>query len=333
MTRNRVRSIDELFERQAPAARAISGADHSSFTGVTSRVEQQEGVACTYGLAYWNGDIAYDDGTRATLREMFDKAGQQHDFQTLVGFRHALRVVLHENSHMLARAGTEWSHGMDEYQTAAGKALEEGVTEGWSFDNLSRYITELGIDEIAPGINDVEGVRLYPQYYPAAAKLCEGLGEFSGRDAAEVMTELNTAQPRDKWRAAVDVLWDNSGMPDRFVGPDAAETKAEFASVLRAEFGNLKNLEGRPYADQVKASAEAGRRAVETVVKRIRKLERAVPPLVGPNAARSVRTDPSTRLWTTGSPPLRATTPPRLGRRAAAPGWRGAARGGEQHRG
>lgn len=332
MTQNRVGSMNELFERQAPAALAISGADHSSFSGVTGRVEQQEGVACTYGLAYWKGDIAYDDSIRATLEEMFDKAGRQHDFQTLVRFRHALRVVLHENSHMLARDGTEWSHGKDEYQTAAGKALEEGVTEGWSFDNLSRYITELGIDEVAPGINDVEGVRLYPQYYPAAAKLCEGLGEFSDRDAADVMAELNNAQPRDKWRAAVDVLWNNSGMPDRFVGQAAAETRAEFASVLRAEFGNLKNLEGRAYTDQVKASAEAGQRAVETVVKRIRKLELAVPPRSGPNAARSVRTDPSTRLWTSGSTPPRTTTPPRLGLGAAGSGWRGAARGGGQHR-
>ena len=325
------RSLQELFERQASAARAISGADHSSFTGVTTRVEQEDGVACTYGMAYWNGDIGYDDSTRATLQEMFDTAGQQHDFDTLVRFRHAVRVVLHENSHLLAGPNTEWSHGTEEYQTDAGKALEEGVTEAWSFDNLSRYITELGLDEIAPGINDVEGVRLYPQYHPAATRLCEGLAEFAGRDAADVMTDLNNTQPGDKWRTAVDLLWNNSGMPDRFSGRDADETKAEFAAVLRTEFGNLKHLVGRPYAEQAKASAEAGERAVATVVKRIRKLELAVPPR-GEDPARAMRTDPSTRLWASGSAPPRRTSPPRLGHGVPAPGWRGAARGGGQHR-
>lgn len=328
----RVRSVEELFAAQASAAVAISGADHSSWSGRTGVVAQQEGVSCTYGLAYWNGDIAYDDTTRATLREMFDTAGQQHDFATLVRFRHALRVVLHENSHMLARPNTEWEHGRDEYQTAAGKALEEGVTEGWSFDNLSRYITELGIDEIAPGINDVEGVRLYPQYHPATAKLCEGIGEFTGRTGAEVLTELNNASARDKWLTAVGMLWEHSGMPDRFAGRDAEETRAEFAAELRNEFGNLKNLEGRGYDAQVQASREAGQRAVATVVKRIRKLEAAVPP-------RAAQPNGIVKLWTSGTTPLRQVGPPRLGQGAAGTTRRGtghgAVRGGHhpgQHR-
>ena len=308
-----VRSLAELFERQAEAAVAISGADLSSFTGKTLRVEDadDESLRCAYGLAHPNGDIAYDDRVRRRLEQMFATAEQHHDPETLVRFRNALTVVLHENAHLLARTGTTWRDGNPEYGTPAGRALDEGITEGWSFANLDRYITELGIDEIAPGIHDVVGWRQYPQYHPAAQKFCEALGEHAGLDGATVMTMLGNVNPSDKWRVATDLLWNNSGLPQRFAGPPAAEQKADLMTELRQEFGHLALLEGRSLEHITQASAAAGRRAVDTVVRQIRSLERHVPPPPGlDDRARTAAAQP----WMTGTAPFTGVRAPVTGR-------------------
>jgi hypothetical protein len=70
---NHVSSYQELKDRQAHAAVAISGAHHSSWNGHQFVVDPREEYS---GIARWEGSIGYkDDRVNEPLREMFEYAG------------------------------------------------------------------------------------------------------------------------------------------------------------------------------------------------------------------------------------------------------------------
>jgi hypothetical protein len=358
-----VRSYEELVRRQAEAAVAISGAHHSSWNGDVDPLTADERAEGVQGLAFWDGSIAYnDEKVVEPLREMFVRAGRQQDPATLLRYRDALRVVLHENSHLLATHRSSWSDGEHEYQTPAGKALEEGVTEGWSFAHLNDYIDELGLERIAPGIKAVEGRRAYPQYNPAVKELCDGIGAAASMDGDEVLRRLNVVHPRDKWRVAVDLLWQSSELPNWFHGVDAMRMKADILSDLRKEFDKLAALTPRTYSDQAIESSQIGKRAVAAATDRVRKLEAVMPPAFGarpgpdlmrraaasegparhrgdpdrPGGARSQAYDEAARAIAlgTGTAPLHSARPPEPGLHDQPPKQprRGAARDPGQQR-
>jgi hypothetical protein len=271
-----VRSYEELVARQAEAALRLSSADHSSWNHRVVPTTDEDKAAGDRGIAGWDGTIRYDEQqVAATLREMFERAGQRHDAKTLLRYREALRIVLHENSHLLAAAGTEHCEARELFRNPTVRALDEGVTESWSFAHLDDYIDELGLEVIAPGIKDVQGRRAYPQFNPAAKTLTDGIGRLANLDGDEVLRRLNVVNAADKWAVATELVYRSSRLPEllRGRGHEAELAKLHISDAMRGRFADLGKLADREWADQAIDSARAGTEAVAAATAKVRELE------------------------------------------------------------
>ena len=70
--------------------------------------------------------------------------------------------------------------------------LEEGVTEVYSHDNLNRYIDDLGLEEVAPGIKDADAAVADKKYLPAAQNVADTIGRNSGLESARRSVDLKS---------------------------------------------------------------------------------------------------------------------------------------------
>ncbi|HZX05261.1 hypothetical protein [Kribbella sp.] len=278
-----VRSFDELMARQADAAIALSGAHHSSWRrgqlGPTRKVDR----GIVLGTADWDGTLRYDHGEVVKpLREMFARQGRQLAAEDLVRYRSALLVVLHENTHMLAPEGRDNGDREDRdtplSPDAARMALEEGATEAWAYRNLDRYIDELGLEDVAPGLNSVTAISRYQHYLPAADILAERIGERSGAGRDELLRQLNCELSDRKWRVVTEHLYQSSNLPELVPPGDVRRVRGELNQAMRAAFSSLTDLETmmpvRSRATQSAALGEAayyeGLRAVARIEERYR---------------------------------------------------------------
>src|SRR4051812_15379179 len=178
-----------MMAAQARAAVTVSGAHHSSWNGKLGVTDPDKKVN---GSVSWDHTINYSDSAVTTpLKDMFKNA-RVHNQDPLVlrSYREAVKTVHHENTHALAAEGTEHADGKAAYQDPSVQALEEGITEIHSYDNLNAYIDEMGLEEIAPGIKAAEARSTYPHYTPAARRFTEGLGRATGVEPAEVARRL-----------------------------------------------------------------------------------------------------------------------------------------------
>ena len=254
-----VRTLADLKRRQAEAAVAISGADHSSWNGREGVVDPAAGHS---GKATWDGTIEYkDDRVNEPLREMLRQAGHYNQPpEDLRTYRRAVQTMLHENSHLLAQRGARHADGMQAYQTEANKALEEGVTDAWTLDHLDDYIDELGLDRVAPGIKDVAQDRpAYPQYVPAARQFAASLGRRTGLSGDEVLRRMNNQTVNTKFETAAAMLHDASPLARLETGRQRDESIRRIADAMRPHFAGLHEV---PKDDRLRRqSAVAGAQA------------------------------------------------------------------------
>jgi hypothetical protein len=333
MSGNEVTTYAELKRRQADALVAISGADRTSWNHHEFVVDPSETIS---GVARWNGSIGYkDERVNEPLRQMFQYARHYgQDAETLTGYRDALKTMLHENSHLLAQRGGHHRDGEAAYQTRAGKALEEGVTEAWSHRHVDQYIDELGLDRIAPGIRDAQtGRPAYPQFVPAAQTFSDAIGRRTGLSGDEVLTRLNRQTVDTKFETAAAILYDASDLPKLENGRQRQESIRRIADAMRPPFEDLADL---PKDDRLRRqSALAGTEAERSASAEVRAItgERRSG---GPQAERQV-TERGThqsgqsqspqladtlRIGLGGSPPLGSTRRldgDRLGSRRGSP--------------
>ncbi|MFC0624947.1 hypothetical protein [Kribbella deserti] len=232
--------VEEILRRQAEVAVALSGADHSSFSG-----KVLESVNGPLGAAHWNGDMELNvPRVIDQLNQMYATAGQQHDERTLWFYKDTIDTLLHENSHMLSGPGTEHVAGAQAYQTGSGTALEEGVTEAWTKAHLNEYIERLGVDKIAPGIKEVSIGNAYPQYTPAAQAFATGLGADTGLGQDEVLRRLNGVNAAEKWPMAARMAFEASDLPQRLPAVEHETTRNRIEQAMRAELEPLRGLTG-----------------------------------------------------------------------------------------
>lgn len=274
---NPVRSFRELMKRQARAALAVSGAEQSHWNGRVRTPRKRR----ARGVAGWDGSLTYSyERIKRPLREMFRQAGRQHDEATLLELRRALRTVLHENAHLLSRRGADRRAAAREYTSFAAEVLEEGISEAWAYDRLNEFIDELGLEQIAPGIRDVEDPPImYARYHPAARELAAGVGERIGISAAEMLDRLNREDASGKWEVLTDALFESSDLP-RLVPPAGhADVKAQIRAVLQEQLERVADLTGQNAAGEKRArylvtqSALVGQDAYRAADELIRGLE------------------------------------------------------------
>ncbi|MEV4266535.1 hypothetical protein [Kribbella sp. NPDC049584] len=268
----KVTSFRELMREQATAAVQVSGANHSSWNGrFGAPIPQQSELG---GTANWDNSISYNPRhVDEPLQDMFRNARVHNQGKSeLRRYRDAIRVVLHENVHLLASEGREHSQSYAAMANGPGvRQFEEGVTELYAHQRLDAYIDELGVDQIAPGIKQVKSPMVYKQVTPAVEGFAETVGRQSGVQRDELIGRLAVVPADQKFRVAAEAIYDNSKLPG-LIPPDQREQAVgQIARAMGAEFSKVSQLPKSADADTrrtvgIDAAAEGSK-----VVSRLKK--------------------------------------------------------------
>jgi hypothetical protein len=270
-------SFTELMRFQHVAAVNISGAGKSCWSGRlgdTSTVEAEAGWV-VLGIAPEDNSLLYHkDLVLRPLQDMFEHQGQELDERTLLRYRHALAIVLHENTHLLAPAGADVakSHALMRASSAVN-AYTEAVKEAYSHGNLDRYILELQLDKVAPGIENVVTAAKYPNYTPAGQAMAHGLGRLSGLGSDEVLRRLAVVTPSALWAETATMTFRSNDLHHLLSGRDASVARFEIESAMKRQFARLEDIKEGPLISLRGKSFAVGRQAFkagEAVCDRIR---------------------------------------------------------------
>ncbi|GAB2665506.1 hypothetical protein [Kribbella swartbergensis] len=267
----KVTTYQQLMAEQARSAVRVSGAHHSSWNGRVGVAAPERKVR---GAVAWDHTIEYsNEKVTAPLKEMFANARvYNQDAETLRSYREAVKTVFHENTHLLAAEGTEHKDGKAAYQDPSVRALEEGVTEVYSYDNLNRYIDDLGLDEVAPGIRTADANPSYSQFTPAARRFTEAIGRDSGLDSEEVVRRLAVVNPDQKFRVAAELLYDNSELPGMVPDQEREAAVRRIEAAMKPAFAGIDNLSRTDDGTLRRQSAKAGAAAARAGQDEIRNL-------------------------------------------------------------
>lgn len=265
-----VTSYDELMARQAGAAVRVAGASQSSWNGVVRPMPPEE--APHRGLARWDGTIHYSDRRVSYhLQAMFHGRGRPQSAKTLQTYRDALKVVYHENIHLLTADGTSHAQGSAAYQRPAGRVLEEGVTEAYTQATLNDYIKELGLEEVAPGISSVREPVAYPHYVAAAETFAGAIGRRTGSNGTEVLRRMAIVNTAEKFRVAAELVYSASDLPGRVPETERAAAVQRIEDAMKSPFARVDALKADKPADLV-AAAAAGAAADHAAYQEVRSL-------------------------------------------------------------
>ncbi|MFI6681660.1 hypothetical protein [Kribbella sp. NPDC050470] len=234
-------SPDDLLARSAPAAVAISGADQSAWNGEI--VQTTDGVL---GLAHWDGTLYLGDGILDPLRQMYERAGQTQPVTDLISYREALATLLHEHAHFLGPAGASQEAARGAFIQPGSRQLEEGIAEAWAQDHLDEFLIRLGVDEVAPGIHDVESTGYYPAFVPAIRILTTDLETRAGLDQGEVLNTLNRQTAEGQFPLLVGLLYNSTCLPDLDTPTQATSTRNRLELLLREGLSHLDTYQLHP---------------------------------------------------------------------------------------
>jgi hypothetical protein len=261
-----VEFFQDLMNRQAEAAIAVTGAPATMWTGrYSSRTQQvQFDLGTQIAMVTWDGDIEYDaTAVIQPIWRMCRWAGRTIEDYHLRLIKEAFRHVLHENLHAVNKPGRTVRDQKEAFQNPANRALEEGLTELAARRFLNDYLRELGVVDLAPGIltANAPAEGTYPHFVPAVEVLVERLGERTGLGEEEILRRLVTIDSESRWQVIGDLLFDAEGLAE--VVPEARHdmVKRRLVSGLRQPFHHLAELKGS-IEEISNASAAAGYQAL-----------------------------------------------------------------------
>lgn len=273
-------SLEELLERQADDARALSGARSSAWNGRVGwlpAVERPQPRAVV-GLADWDGTIYYDRAyVQRPLQALFSRAGDLESHE-LWHAKNALAVVLHENCHLLA------SDPEDHQLTRASWSLplvmlEEGSTELFAQSRLDAYVRRLGLDRLAPGLTEVEAEASYPLFVPAVRTLTQGVGRLTGQTGPEVLRQVICEAGAKKFQTLGGIVLTGSGVAARIPERDREAAAAGISDAVREAFGDVARLGfSLPLHTSLQLSRRTGREALRRILLELETLDAHYPP-------------------------------------------------------
>ena len=255
-----VASFAQLMAEQAQVAVRLTGADHTSWNRVWDVLEAD---SRWWGLACRDNSLRYHpEHIVESLQTMFDRAGEQHGDWTLQRYKEAIRVILHENIHLLAARGTSHSTGMDAYkEQPAHEVVEEATTELATQILLDRYIAELDLERIAPGISEASTPPPYGEYRPAVERFANAVGARIELSGDEVILRMAVVNAEDKFRVAAELLYDKT-LSDVMPAQARAGAVAEIEAAMKPAFASIHGYDPNDPLD-VKMSALAGLQAFQ----------------------------------------------------------------------
>ncbi|MET9270339.1 hypothetical protein [Kribbella sp. NPDC003557] len=274
----------------------------------------------------WNGTIQYHPlDVIEPLQDMFDRAYLQHDEETLDRYREALRTVFHENIHLLAGAGTSLAFPLDEYEGRAYKVFEEGVTERATQNELNRFIDELDLERIAPGIKDVQAPHAYAAYIPAVDAFSAAVGADVDLEPAEVIHRMAVVNTAEKFRVAAELLY-TKHLSQLVPETAKADAISRIAEAMHGPIAAVYDYDKNDPSD-LRMAGLAGRSAVRKAGDEIQKIANHW------SANQDLRRALDAGLGATTAPGRTHPTPHHDSRAAHSPAEGGAAQGGPEQGG
>lgn len=222
---------------QTPVARSaveMSGADYSSWGGRVELTDAASGQAWTNGLVAYGWDTVIDP-----IRQMYEQQGQQHDPWTLMRFKEAWRVVLHENYHFVAPWGQAHSDLALVADDHAAIGLEEAVTELCTQLTLNELVDRHGLEQVAPGIRQVPVFTDYPAYVPAVQLLADEAGHLTARRPEAILRDLNVRSASHKYDRLAEIVIEGTGISSRIPVGDREACRRTLADRVHAKMQAL----------------------------------------------------------------------------------------------
>lgn len=247
-------SLEELLARSGQVAVEVSGAGQTAWNG-----QVVETVGEVLGLAHWDGTLYLDsECILDPLRHMYAHAGEIQPLPVLVQYRESLATLLHEHAHFLGPAGATQEAARGAFTRPGSRQLEEGVAEAWAQDHLNEYLTRLGVDKVAPGIEDARGGGYYAAFVPAVRILAADLESRGDLQPGEVLRALNQQTAEGQFPLLTTLVYNSTRLPD--LEPSGTGTRDHLETILREGFAHLDTYELAPAglaADQSRATTAA----------------------------------------------------------------------------
>jgi hypothetical protein len=102
----------------------------------------------------------------------------------------SMHTCLHEHAHLIVPAGRTYAENALAYAKWPVHVIEEGTTEAWAQDNLSRFLQHH--ERLAPGLSaHAADTRSYATFVPAMRQIAQNLGGRLGITGREVIAALN----------------------------------------------------------------------------------------------------------------------------------------------
>jgi hypothetical protein len=172
------------------------------------------------------------------LRAAFSarESGTALDADGVVALRDATATTVHEGAHLIDRDGSAPDgHPVCD---APAIALDEGLVEQWTHDNLDDVIYEAGLDRDLPELIGHVSENVYPAYTSATRSLLEGIAPLTGRKPEELATELMATERSQRWNqmAGLAIAYD-------IHGDATAEDRAGLANGMRLQFSRAQEIQ------------------------------------------------------------------------------------------
>jgi len=279
--RGRFSSYQDFIDGQFEVARSVVGAERGDWNGKVGATPYLGPDKIPMGASLSDGTMLLNQThVSYPLQSVFENPGIERSEDERVRIRNALKTVFHEDNHLMARAG---SRSRKEATSTLGnpgvRELEEGVTEAYAYSNLDRFIGAAGLDEVVPGIDEVEADGSYSNLAPAANALAQGIGTRTGLGTNKVLEQMTRVHHEEKWDVATDLMYDSSRLRDVLRGQERETAKARVRDAMRKQFVGLNDLRIDPATGVTRAavrstSADAGKRSFASGVAEVEALER-----------------------------------------------------------
>jgi hypothetical protein len=191
------------------------------------------------GLAHPDGTLTLSRArVLAPLRAAFDarESGTALDADGLDALRDATATVVHEGAHLIDRDGAAPDgHPVCD---APAIALDEGLVEQWTHDNLDDVIYEAALDGDLPELTGHDSKNAYPAYTSATRGLLDGIAPLTGRTPDELASGLMATERSQRWNNVADLA-----IAYDLHGDATAEDRAGLANALRLQFSRAQEIQ------------------------------------------------------------------------------------------
>ncbi len=164
------------------------------------------------------------------------ESGTALDADDVVALRDATATTVHEGAHLIDRDGSAPDgHPVCD---APAIALDEGLVEQWTHDNLDDVIYEAGLDEELPELTGHATENVYPAYTSATRGLIDGIAALTGRKPEDLATELMATERSQRWNQMADLA-----IAYDLHGDATAEDRAGLANAMRLQFSRAQEIQ------------------------------------------------------------------------------------------